>query len=229
MKNKAKQLFILFTLLIVVLGGCAAQSNTDRVVENQQNSVTNQQKDSLETEVLSHSIESVHVSEKTSKTEDANQENAIPENLIQESSEPVSSEVSSTDVSQLASDSTQELTSQHSELSYEDFQGFYVTFVGEIYNSRPETIIEILPGEVRIGWPESEYIPHQVVGHTINGNIMTVQTNEIGLNSDIVGQHTFEFNLDISQDNKILSSNGIENYAISLENYIRLIEHSYTY
>lgn len=224
MKNKIKQLFVLFILLILVLSGCAAQSNTERIVENPQSSVISQQKDSLETEVLSHSIESVHVSEMTSKTEDDNQENTIPENTIQESSEPTS-----TETSQVESNSTQESASQHSELSYEDFQGFYVTFAGESYNSRPETITEILPGEVRIGWPESEYIPFQVVEHTINDNIMTVQTNEIGLDGNVVGQHTLEFSLDNSQDYKTLSSNGIKNYAISQEDYNRLIEHSYTY
>lgn len=224
MKNRVKQLSVLFILLIVVISGCAAQSNTDRVLENQQNSVARQQKNSLETEVLSHSAESVHVSETTAKVEEVNQEN-----VIQESSEPASSEVALNETGQVESDSTQELTSQYSALSYEDFQGFYVTFTGEIYNSRPETIIEILPGEVRVGWPESEYIPYQVTGHAINGNIMTVQANEIGLDGHIVGQHTFEFSLETSQDTKILSSNGIENYAISQEDYNRLIEHSYTY
>lgn len=116
MKNRVKQLSVLFILLIVVISGCAAQSNTDRVLENQQNSVARQQKNSLETEVLSHSAESVHVSETTAKVEEVNQEN-----VIQESSEPASSEVALNETGQVESDSTQELTSQYSALSYEDF------------------------------------------------------------------------------------------------------------
>lgn len=214
MEHKVKQLLVLFLFQIIVLSACAAPSHSVRDLEDQQNDVTSQQKKSSKAEVLSHSIESVHNSETTLTREDVNQENSI-----QESNEPDQTEFNS----------KEEPISQPSELSYEDFQGFYVTFTGDIYNSRPETIVEILPDEVRIGWPESEYILYQVIGHTLNGNLMTVQTNEIGLNGIIVDQHTFEFSLDTRQDSKILSSNGIDSYLISQEDYNRLVEYSYAY
>lgn len=201
MEHKVKQLLVLFLFQIIVLSACAAPSHSVRDLEDQQNDVTSQQKKSSKAEVLSHSIESVHNSETTL------------------TNEPDQTEFNS----------KEEPISQPSELSYEDFQGFYVTFTGDIYNSRPETIVEILPDEVRIGWPESEYILYQVIGHTLNGNLMTVQTNEIGLNGIIVDQHTFEFSLDTRQDNKILSSNGIDSYLISQEDYNRLVEYSYAY
>ena len=35
MKNKVRQLLVIFTLLITVLGACTAPSNSDRVTENQ--------------------------------------------------------------------------------------------------------------------------------------------------------------------------------------------------
>ena len=201
MEHKVKQLLVLFLFQIIVLSACAAPSHSVRDLEDQQNDVTSQQKKSSKAEVLSHSIESVHNSETTL------------------TNEPDQTEFNS----------KEEPISQPSELSYEDFQGFYVTFTGDIYNSRPETIVEILPDEVRIGWPESEYILYQVIGHTLNGNLMTVQTNEIGLKGTIVDQHTFEFSLDTRQDNKILSSNGIDSYLISQEDYNRLVEYSYAY
>ena len=236
MKNKVRQLLAIFTLLITVLGACTAPSNSDRVTESQPERVTSQPKNSLETKAVNHSIETAPVSEPASEIEDTNQGNMAPENVsqensVEESSELATSEAVSPETSQEAPPAgSQEPTSQqHSELSYEDFQGFYVTFEGKIYNSRPQIIVEILPGEIRVGWPEFEYIPYQVVGHTISGDIMTVQTNEIGFNGEIADPHTFEFSLDTSQGDKVLTVSGIEYYAISQEDYNQLIQHSYTY
>lgn len=236
MKNKVRQLLVIFTLLITILGACTAPSNSDRVTESQPERVTGQPKESLETEAVNHSIETAPVSEPASEREDSNQEKAAPENVVQEnlgeeSSEPAASEAAFPVASQetTAPGSQEPASQQHSGLSYEDFQGFYVTFESKIYNSRPQTIVEILPGEIRIGWPESEYIPYQVVGHTINGSIMAVQTNEIDFDGEIGDPHTFEFSLDTSQGDKVLIVSGIEYYAISQEDYNQLIQHSYTY
>lgn len=58
---------------------------------------------------------------------------------------------------------------------------------------------------------------------------MAVQTNEIDFDGEIGDPHTFEFSLDTSQGDKVLTVSGIEYYAISQEDYNQLIQHSYTY
>lgn len=106
------------------------------------------------------------------------------------------------------------------ELSFEDFKGFYLSFEGTPMQSEPSYTLEIVDGEIRVGWPMSEYIPYQIVDYTIEDQTLYATANEIdGPSQEAVGQKEFIIPLTYEGDTKVLQLDGGPYYAVTEEQY----------
>lgn len=108
--------------------------------------------------------------------------------------------------------------------TYEDFEGLYITFTGEVLNSYPEFWLEIVPGEIRPGWPQSEYMIFRVNSYDIVGPSLYAETTEIGFHGEEVGHFSMEFVLDDSSGRKTLYNNGYTYYNVSQSEYDTFVQ-----
>lgn len=108
--------------------------------------------------------------------------------------------------------------------SYGDFEGLYITFTGEVLNSYPEFWLQIVPGEIRPGWPQSEYMIFRVNSYDIVGPSLYAETTEIGFHGEEVGHFSMEFVLDDSSGRKTLYNNGYTYYNVSQSEYDTFVQ-----